>query len=84
MSYQYECPKCGKYHGREYSFVSLPTSRLCDSCEGEDTAISTFTTQELMTELCKRDGVSNFKGANALMDEVMERTLEGELNETVW
>jgi hypothetical protein len=54
MSYQYECPKCGKDHGREYSMVCFPSSQLCDGCEGEQIAISSFTTQELVDELRMR------------------------------
>jgi hypothetical protein len=32
MGYEYECPECGKLHGRDYSYGCLPMLMMCDRC----------------------------------------------------
>ena len=41
MSYEYECPECGKEHGTEYSFGSLPMLMMCDECAEKELVFET-------------------------------------------
>jgi hypothetical protein len=36
MGYEYECPECGKLHGREYSYGCLPMLMMCDRCSEKE------------------------------------------------
>lgn len=41
MSYEYECPECGKLHGREYSYACLPMLMMCDRCSEKELVFET-------------------------------------------